>query len=129
MKALILMLPGVDLHRILQGLLGAESAKPTGFLVLNLPSFISTLHRWRLVKEPPAGVSIGKSDTGEFKTSKLKEYPPALCAAIAECFLKEFDSCPPSQDCAQVPEEFLLQCKAMISRDFGEFIGPDYVDT
>ena len=125
--ALILALPGVDLHRILQGLFGAESAKPTGFLTLNLPSFISTLHSWRLCKDPPAAVSIGQTDSGEFRTTKLKEYPPALCAALANCFMRDFLA--PATDCAQVPTDFLKQCKAMICHDFGDYLGPDFVDT
>ena len=45
---LLLQLPGVQLHRVLQGLFGSETAKPTGFMTLNLPDFIHTMHSWRL---------------------------------------------------------------------------------
>ena len=124
--AVIRMLPGVELHRILQGLFGAESPKPTGFLTLNLPGFISTLHKWRLVKQPPTGISIGRSASGEFLTSKLKEYPPSLCAALAQCFMDEFVQTSFDEDAQPLPEPFLQRCQDMVCKEYGLYMGPDF---
>ena len=124
--AVIRMLPGVELHRILQGLFGAESPKPTGFLTLNLPAFISTLHSWRLVVQPPTGTSIGRTATGEFRTAKLKEYPPSLCAAIAQTFVDEIVQNSHHVDGSPLPEEFLSKCKEMVCSEYGQYMGPDF---
>ena len=124
--AVIRMLPGVDLHRILQGLFGAESPKPTGFLTLNLPKFITTLHSWRLVVQPPVGTSIGRTATGEFLTTKLKEYPPALCAALAQSFMDEIVQNPSSVDGKPLPADFLSRCESMVCKEYGKYMGPDY---
>lgn len=65
----------LQLHkRLLQGLFGVPSAKPTTLLVTS-----------RL----PQGASIGKDESGKFKTSPLKAYPPGFCRAIAQAFLHD----------------------------------------
>jgi hypothetical protein len=85
----------LQLHkRLLQGLFGAPSAKPTTLLVTS-----------RL----PQGASIGKDKSGKFKTSPLKEYPPGFCRAIAQAFLhdmctEEFDA---STEYGRLPSAFL----------------------
>ena len=121
---LLLQLPGVQLHRVLQGLFGSETAKPTGFMTINLPSFIHSLHCWRLAKEPPKGASIGCSERGEFKTARLKEYPPALCAGLAFSFLAAFETLAAGQ--THIPADFLVTCKGMIHTEYGHHLGKDY---
>ena len=122
----LLCLPGVELHHILQGLFGAESPKPTGFLTLNLPGFRHTLYKGRLTTQPPMHSSIGVTASGEFKTAKLKEYPPALCSAISQSFLDAIleESIP--QDCSSLPSDFHEICKKMTCSAFGDYMGPDF---
>ena len=105
----------LQLHkRLLQGLFGAPSAKPTTLLVTS-----------RL----PQGASIGKDKSGKFKTSPLKEYPPGFCRAIAQAFLhdmctEEFDA---STEYGRLPSAFLEWCTQMHARAFGNFIGKDWL--
>ena len=121
---LIRCLPGVHLHRVLQGLFGSETAKPTGLLTLNLAEFTHTMHSWRLAGNPPKGGSIGLSERGEFKTARLKEYPPAFCAGIAQSFIAAFDQ---QEACLDgVPAEFLQKCKDLVHTEYGQYLGKDY---
>ena len=68
---------------IYQGYYGAYSPKPTQFLLANsisgaaafLAQFQSTLHL-------PTSTSIGRNADGEWRTMRLKAYPPALCKGI-----------------------------------------------
>ena len=123
----LLNLPGVVLHRVMQGLFGAETAKPTGFMVLNLEDFVHILHSWRLAKEPPKGGSIGLSENGKFLTARLKEYPPALCAGLAQSFMAAFDlSQARDLDCDSIPAPFLHRCQSMVSTEYGHFLGKDF---
>ncbi len=80
--ALLLKLPETRLRIILQKDWGATSVKPTGFLVLRAPSFITSMRRWM---SPSATTSpaIGK-ENGTFKTAALKEYPKALSKGLAQ---------------------------------------------
>ena len=80
--ALLLKLPETRLRIILQKDWGATSVKPTGFLVLRAPSFITSMRRWM---SPSATTSpaIGK-ENGTFKTAALKEYPRALSKGLAQ---------------------------------------------
>eukprot|EP00435_Cladocopium_sp_Y103_P060713 s676_g22.t1 len=80
---LLLRLPGFNLIRFSQGLLGAKSAKPTAVLVLNVPSMATCIHASRICANLPVAASIGKDIDGHWKTMSLKEYPPALCFALA----------------------------------------------
>ena len=121
--------PEVQLHKILQGLFGAESPKPTGFLTLNLPDFTSIMYRWRLVTSPPAACSIGVTSDGIFRTSRLKEYPPALCGGLAQCIISAICTDTAVDVESHVPEHFLTQCKAMVCTEYGQHLGPDYAGT
>ena len=122
----LLCLPGVELHHIMQGLFGAESPKPTGFLTLNLPHFRTTLHKRRLTTQLPMASSIGVTETGEFKTAKLKEYPPALCAALSQCLLDALSGHDSSPDCDPLPSDFKTCCDMMVCNEYGNFLGPDF---
>ncbi|CAL1140910.1 unnamed protein product, partial [Cladocopium goreaui] len=67
-----------------QGLWGATSPKPTSLLLLNLPKMPQVLRSWQVTKCLPGAKSIGQNEDGSWRTSQLKEYPPALCAGLAQ---------------------------------------------
>ena len=123
----MLQMPGVHLHKIWQGLYGAESTKPTHFMTLNLPNFVTSLHSTMIAKEPPRGGSIGLSDTGQFKTSRLKEYPPALNYGLAKSFFGAFVQ-ETTNDATEVsiPVSFLEEFQKLICTEYGEHLGKDY---
>ena len=118
--------PGVHLHKVLQGLFGAESPKPTGFLTLNLPDFTSVMHKWRLVSNPPSACSIGVTTDGAFRTTRLKEYPPALCGGLAQCIVAAICTDSAADFESHVPEPFLAQCRHMVCTEYGHHLGPDF---
>ena len=64
-----------------QGLLGANSPKPTQLLSLNLPSLRRSLHEHHLIKDSPKRSSIGKLADGSWSTGYLKKY---ICPPCAE---------------------------------------------
>ena len=121
---ILLKIPGVELLRVAQGLYGAASSKPTELLVVGMPDFRQALHSWRITKDLPKAVSIGCSATGQFKTSGLKEYPPAFCCGIAQGFWDKLTGMV-GPDHFQIPEGFLVRCEAMRATEYGEFYGPD----
>ena len=82
----LLQAPGVCRHRVAQGLYGAPSRKPTDLLVVNMPNLPMAFRDWRLRADPPKGASIGLTADGAWKTGILKEYPPAMCKALAHAF-------------------------------------------
>ena len=120
---LAMSLPGMTTIDFSQGLLGAASSKPTTFLTLNMPSMLHRLHRHRLTSSLPYGGSIGVDASGFFKTGGLKEYPPALCRAIA-CEFHAVLLATAGQ--AELPSTFSDACKGMLVRDFGAFMGQDH---
>lgn len=87
----LLQAPGVCRHRVAQGLYGAPSRKPTDLLVVNMPNLPLAFRDWRLRADPPKGASIGLTEEGAWKTSILKEYPPAMCNALAHAFRRCID--------------------------------------
>ena len=127
--SLLLQQPGIELRKVWQGLFGAETTKPTHFMVLNLPSFPHQLHKWMVTKEPPRGGSIGTDETGQFKTARLKEYPPALNGGLADCFLAAFElenEHIAANGCTSVPQPFLQRCRQLVCAEYGELIGRDF---
>lgn len=77
----------VKLHHVQQFRWGAASVKPTGLLLFNAPQALQHLYRfadWSIPK--PEFTAIGKSSSGSFNTSSLKEYPAPLCQGFAEVF-------------------------------------------
>ena len=122
---LILTLPGAERVKLAQGLLGADSPKPTELLAVNLPSIKHDICSWRITPDLPRNSNIGRNQDGVFKTTQLKEYPPAFCAALAQCTVTAM-SCFDTAEQIHVDEHFLQQCQQMVSRDFGTFIGPDH---
>lgn len=109
-----------------QGLWGAPTAKPTTLAVLNLPELLPALRAGQLNSDLPKGGSIGKTACGQWATSKLKEYPPGLCRALAQGFFSASNSCPISPE-SRVSSEFKSICKPMLCSDYTDFFGPDFV--
>ena len=120
----LLGLPGMQKLRLSQGLLGADSMKPTELLALNLPNLPAAIIQWRVTPDVPKRANIGRDATGQFYTAQLKEYPPAFCGALAQATFNAVSSA--GSDDVQIDSEFLACCVKM-QQDFqGEFIGPDF---
>ena len=79
---LLLSHEDVRLHTFFQGPLGAESPKPTSFMVHGLDTLEGRLCQYAILPMPKKLV-MGKTD-GVYNTAKLKQYPPLLCRAISE---------------------------------------------
>lgn len=109
---------------LLQGLFGSESAKPTDLVTVNLHGLDVVLQQHRIRSAVPAAQSIGKDESGRFRASKLKEYPPAMCRALACSFCEALHAC---QVCAEdMPEGFLAICKELEVSSYGDTFGPDF---
>ena len=118
-------LPGVARYRVRQGCMGSESAKPTDLLCANLHSVAKHLREHQLWQQPPQTTSIGLDSRGSFKTSRLKEYPPALNKAIAESFVEAISAIAVDPS-LRVPEEFKARCSVLQCKDYGDTFGPDF---
>ena len=69
---------------IMQGFYGAQSVKPTTFLITHPPPGAEKIMEAHRTQEfLPTKASIGRLDDGSYATSALKTYPPGLCAALA----------------------------------------------
>ena len=124
---LLRQLPGFEFVDFAQGLLGAKSPKPTRFLTLNMASLPTFLHGHRLCPDLPRTSAIGKTAEGQWATTSLKEYPPALNKALGESFayhLLQF----PHQQASVIDEVFLDRCRSMHVSAFGEHYGHDCHD-
>lgn len=116
---------GVSTCKFAQGLLGAPTAKPTQLLLLNLPGLIHTLHRWRVCVDLPKGSAIGLDSDGQWRTSPLKEYPPAMCGALADSLHSTISQWPcsnvqePSQSDLDLWTKLHMTC-------YGSFLGSDF---
>ena len=111
---LLLRLPGFSRLPVVQGLFGSQSPKPTELLVVNMPTLVHDLHQWRLVSVPPKTTSIGKHETGQYATARLKEYPPSFCGGLAQGFRRMIESAPlaPDLESAQY-KSFLAVCTSL----------------
>ena len=70
--------------------------------------------------------TIGRDESGRFRTAHLKEYPPALCAALAETTWNA--TClAPSDESTVLPQPFCTICQKLTLTEFGDYIGPDFV--
>eukprot|EP00435_Cladocopium_sp_Y103_P059161 s369_g21.t1 len=120
-----LSFPECQLLTLAQGLWGAPSPKPASLLLINAPEMASSLRRWQVTPDLPKGISIGVDQSGNWSTSKLKEYPPAMSGGLAEGFLSSLRLLP--RDLAlEIPASFQAICESMHSCTFGSHIGPDY---
>ena len=118
-------LPGFEFVDFAQGLLGAKSPKPTRFLTLNMDSLPTFLHTHRLCPDLPRTAAIGKTAEGQWATTSLKEYPPALNRALGESIAHHLLQQPFCHDTV-IDADFLDRCRSMHVSDFGEYFGPDY---
>ena len=122
---LLLQLPEFCQLSIAQGLWGAQSAKPTTLAVLNAPNLGKILHQSRVTMDLPRCTSIGRDAGGHWATSKLKEYPPGLCLALATGILEALGNCALDES-IQVSPRFQEQCGQMICTQYGDAYGPDF---
>lgn len=118
---LLMRFSNVECIDLAQGLLGAWSPKPTRLLALNLPTLKMQLRAHQISKELPRRSAIGTGEDGAWKTSPLKEYPPAMNRALAVSFCQWFQTHPICPNFGMDPG-----CCSMIHRVFGATIGPDY---
>lgn len=116
---------GVQIIDLAQGLLGANSPKPTRLLALNLPDLQTHLRHHHVTPELPKRSAIGRSEDGSWRTAPLKEYPPAMNRALSHVFCNWFRRHPFCTDFA-VDSKFLSQCRAMTVSAFGTIIGRDF---
>lgn len=124
---LLLQLPGFDKITFAQGLLGADSVKSTTLLVLNLPTLPAAIRKHAISAEMPHGRSIGLDQQGHFKTSVLKEYPPALCSALAASFADFLHAnSSPTEGRHSLPEDVKERLAQMVCHEYGSSIGPDH---
>ena len=122
---LLLRLPEFSQLTISQGLWGAQSAKPTTLAILNAPNLYQVLHQGRVTMDLPKGTSIGRDSGGNWATSKLKEYPPGLCLALAKGMLQAINQLA-LDDTVQVSSQFQELCRSMVCTEYGESYGPDF---
>ena len=121
---LILLLPNTRMITMAQGLLGAPSPKPTSLLVVGLSGLEDDLRGHRLTPDLPQGQSVGRGADGGFLTAPLKEYPPAMCRALAQAFFRGMGE-PCDEAPTTAPTEFLQLVRRMQDSEFGLFIGHD----
>ena len=110
---LLLSLHEFALLEFAQGLLGAATAKPTMILALRLPSLSLQICKGRVVADLPKGASLGLGNDGKFRTMILKEYPPALCSALAAAFGHFMDTISIDAHVQVVSQHFQDTCSAM----------------
>lgn len=122
---LLLQLPDFVQLTLSQGLWGAQAAKPTTLAVLNAPDLCAVLHSNRITKELPKNVSIGHDASGSWATSKLKEYPPGLCQALAIGILQAIRQTA-LDDSVQVSSHFRDICQPLLCTEYGAEFGPDF---
>ena len=98
--------PEVRLHVLPQYKWGAESVKPTGFLVFQLPMFIADMYSCadrNATKPTQAAIGLDP-DSCQFRTAKLKEYPTQLCAGLAKAVTSEIRRRSLQGDCRQLED-------------------------
>jgi hypothetical protein len=117
--------PGFSIFTFCQGLLGAPTPKPTTVLCLNLPNVVRDLRAHRTTVELPRRASIGKTAEGTWATSRLKEYPPALCLALARTFDFEIWQ-EPVVDHGTPPDAFLAMCAPLLVQEYSDHFGQDF---
>ena len=123
--AIIEVLPGVSRYEISQGQFGSESSKPTALLCANLHNIRHHLRTHQLWKTPPTSVSIGTDSQGNFRTAKLKEYPPAMNRALAGAFFEAVSNLP--LDVERVVDlAFRERCGRLLCAEYGTTFGPDF---
>ena len=90
-----------------------------------MPDILADLRAWQITKDVPKATSIGINGLGQWSTAALKEYPPALNAALAQGLFTAMQDCPIDSS-LQVPVAFRDRCATMICKEYGTSIGPDF---
>ena len=121
----LLVAPGVQRRRLSQGLFGAMSPKTTDLLVINLPHLPQDLRHWMTRSELPRSRAIGLDSKGCWKTGYLKEYPPAMCGALACALRKGMDGLD-VEPCEEPLEADINRWKDLNATDFGAHLGTDF---
>ena len=124
--SMILSFPKVQKIRFCQGLLGAATPKPTNLMTANLPKLLLDLHACQVRTELPRTAAIGKDAQGRWKTTALKEYPPAMCQGMAVSLALGFAQTVVNHD---EPEPTVVQLsvyESMNVKQFGSHMGADF---
>eukprot|EP00438_Fugacium_kawagutii_P001525 Skav207803 [mRNA] locus=scaffold381:49411:61915:+ [translate_table: standard] len=109
--AALLRCEGVQLIQVAQGVFGSESQKPTSLLAMNLEDLPEELQKWHITSQSWQETSVGLNSSGFFNSARLKEYPPAMCAAFASTLDRAIASLP--FDCQQsMPTHFRAACRS-----------------
>ena len=121
-------LPCTRQHRVIQGLFGAVSAKPTTFLVCHLKDFSQVLQSWR---DPSVDSRKwihleGRNQDGSWKTSQGKAYPSRLNAAILDSIVRPRDHIQVEE--LEIDQTFLSHVQLVLDaqQTSGATMGPDY---
>lgn len=117
--------PGIEVLRIMQGHFGAPSPKPTNLLSMNLPGLATEIRQCTVSEQLHRRSAIGLQADGTWATTKLKEYPPALCLALAQCFSTHIKEVLPAESAA-VADEFLARCQVLIVHICSAHFGHDF---
>ena len=127
LQILILLthLPGVEVLRIFQGHFGAPTPKPTNLLCLNLPGLKAELDAHAVSSSLPRRAAIGRQEDGSWATSRLKEYPPALCFAFASCFFHHLQGISVTA-CTEEADHFLSMCQSLLVQSYSAHFGQDF---
>eukprot|EP00435_Cladocopium_sp_Y103_P026910 s1210_g6.t1 len=123
LMATILSMPNAHKLNFSQGLMGARTTKPTSLLTINLESLMSDLHQCRVRTENPVGSAIGKNSLGQWRTTELKEYGPALCRAMAISISKGINSIEVDPAANHPSEAFLDRVRALVVHEYGSALG------
>ena len=72
----------------------------------------------------PHNFALGRNDQGEWCTTKLKEYPPAMCGALAESLVTSLQNLP--FQAVQDPQSDLTLWQQLNATAFRQNIGPEF---
>ena len=111
--------------RLEQGFYSQVSRKPTRFLISGVVQDMAQQIglQCRTSKRPTAS-TIGKTNGGSFKTAKLKEYTPELCAMIAQLYAHRLR--PQCEALDVAPGEYSWMQSLSVSAYEHETHGPDF---
>ena len=110
--------------RVLQGWYGATSYKPTELFFVNVCAEAEEMFLQARQGDLPKAISIGHGETGNWRTTHLKEYPPAFCAVLGRVFAA---SQPRVAEALPIPNWFSEVCDELIgSFDLEAGMGQDF---
>ena len=110
--------------RVLQGWYGATSYKPTELFFVNVCAEAEEMFLQARQGDLPKAISIGQDEAGNWRTTHLKEYPPAFCAVLGRVFAA---SQPRVAEVLPIPNWFSEVCDELIgSFDLEAGMGQDF---